>query len=314
MTTGPNAALRRAVESVVEQDYRPLELVIYGNGASVDSFEGPHEADVPVRLGSSGANLGVAGGRNAAARLATGDILLFIDDDAVLLEGSLRRAVDAIRSSSAVGAVAFRIVDPDLGTPALWYYAYDPAVWSGRPFEASSVIGCGNLIRRDCFERLGGFWDGYFRELEEIELSWRLLDAGWKIRYEPEAVVKHSDRTHGEHFSHLLASNLMMFWRLFPLPLALRQSAFMLSYFLVKAVRLGRLGELTRGIALAAAGARRVARERFPLSAPTVRYLRRVHACQSFGKRLQWSLRPLPPPRPFGDQPVAVGGSFRPER
>ena len=45
-------------------------------------------------------------------------------------------------------------------------------------------------------------------------------------------------------------------------------------------------------------------RERSPLNRETVRYLRRIHACQGPGKRLRWSLRPLAPPPPSGVQPL----------
>jgi GT2 family glycosyltransferase len=267
------------------------------------------EVDVPapdglaVRRGSGATNLGVAGGRNAAAKLATGDLLLFLDDDAVLRPGAVRHAVDALTAADRIGAVAFNVVDPATGEAALWYHPYAASEWSTRGFEASTVIGCGHLVRREVFEALGGYWDGFFREMEEVDFSWRLLDAGWAIRYEPLAVVEHVERTEA-HFAQSLASNLLMTWRLLPAGLALRHTTFLLSLFTVRALRRGSLGSLADGLRRAAALAPRSRRERSPLNRATVRYLRQVHACQGPGKRLRWSLRPLAPPPPSGAQPL----------
>jgi GT2 family glycosyltransferase len=296
-------ALGRAIRSVLEQDHPVHELVLLGNGAAIELPPLAQDAGLAVVTGTSKSNLGVAGGRNAAARLASGDLLLFLDDDAVVRRGSLRRAVAAIESPG-VGAVAFNVVDPASGRPALWYHPYDLSTWSGRAFEAYTVIGCGHLVRRNCFEELGGLWDGYFRELEELDMSWRLLDGGWTIRYEPDAVVEHPERT-AKHFRHSVASNLLMTWRLMPAALAFRQTAFLLSLFAARAVRNREVAEFVGALGQALRGARRLARERSPLGQPTVDYLRRVYACQGPGKRLRWSLRPLPPPPPFGGQPGA---------
>jgi GT2 family glycosyltransferase len=303
--TDGRRGLARAVASVLAQEHRPLELVLFGNGGPLSPPV--DRGDVAVRSGHSPENLGVAGGRNAAARLAGGDVLVFLDDDAVLAAGALSAAVDVLARDPAVGAVAFNVVDPETGRAAMWYHPYDPAEWMRRPFEAMTVIGCGHAVRRECFDALGGFWEGYFREMEEVDFSWRLLDAGRVIRYEPAARVEHPERT-ARHLRHSVRSNLLMAWRLLPLPLALRQIAVKALIFAYRGARHGELGDCVRGFAEAlrrAPGAGRRA-----LAPETVAYLRRVHAPQGPGKRLQWSLRPVAAPPPFGAQPGAASASW----
>ena len=285
-----SAALARAIESVVAQDYRPLEIVLLGNGGPLEEPELPADADVSLRLGTTADNLGVAGGRNAAARLATGDWLLFLDDDAILRPGAAAAAVAATRSGEA-GAVAFRVIDPDTDATAVWFYPQDAAEYGELAFDVPSVVGGGNLIRRDLFEQLDGFWEGYFREMEEIDFSWRLLDAGWRIRYEPGAAIEHPERTK-RLYRYAVPSNVLMLWRLLPAPLALRQTAVKLPLFAFRAVRFGELGDFLRGMAALVRGAPRVLRERHVLGSPTIAHLRALHASGGFGKRLQWSLRP----------------------
>lgn len=302
ITHRDDPALPASVASVVEQDHRPLELVVFGNGRAVQDLTVPDEPGLTLRLASADENLGVARGRNAAARLATGEFLVFLDDHVVLRPGSIRRAIAAAESSPDVAAVAFRIVDPESGAPRLWYYPQDPHEWGGRPFEASNLVGGGHMLRRERFEEVGRLWDGFFFGEEEIDLSWRLLDAGWTILYEPGAAIEHPERLRRSR--HSLSSNLLMYWRLLPTGPALRQTLFLVGLTAIRAVRYGEPGALFGGLRDALALAPRAFRTRSPLRRETVDYLRKANACQSAGKRLQWSLRPLPPPPPFGGQPA----------
>jgi GT2 family glycosyltransferase len=220
----------------------------------------------------------------------------------VLEPGALRAGLELLTATPRTGAVAFNVVDPESGHPALWFHPFDRNPWSQRSFEAITVIGCGHLVRRDAFEALGGFWDGYFREMEEVDLSWRLIDAGWSVQYEPRAVVRHAERTQ-RHTRFSVASNLKLTWRLLPLPLALRQTAFLGALFTVRAARHGEGRELLAGLRDVLSDVRRLARERAVLQPATVRYLRQAHAPQGLGKRLKWALRPLEAPEPTGGQP-----------
>jgi len=302
-------SLAAAISSVLAQDHRPLEMILFANGAAVDVDALPHDDGVPVRTGGSPHNLGVAGGRNAAARLAGGEHLLFVDDDAVLHEGAITAAVGRLEASPEVGAVAFRIVDPSSGRPTLWYHPYDREQFTRRDFEASTVIGCAAMFRRHAFDALGGFWDGYFRDFEEVDLSWRLIDAGWTIRYEPGAVVEHIDRL--LHTEPSTRSNLLAVWRLLPPGLMVRQTVVKLCVFAVRAAANRQLRQFASGVVGAVRLAPRARRERSVLSEATIAYLRRVHAPQGYGKRLQWSLRPLAPPAPRGGQPASAGDASR---
>jgi GT2 family glycosyltransferase len=285
----PSSELEGAIASVIAQQPRPTELVLFGNGCEIVPPNGLPE-DLHVVSASSPVNLGVARGRNAATSKATGDYLLFVDDDAILLDGSVDAAVQLLDDDPRVGAVAFAIRDPRTHRPALWYYADPPELAAERRFDAPWLIGCANLIRRDLFLRLNGFWEGYFRELEEIDLSWRILSSGHRILYEPLAKAEHEERS-SRHTRYSLASNLMVAWRLLPIRLALRQSAFFLALFSARAIRYREPLDVLAGLWDFARRLPRVLRERDPLDRATVAYLRSVYSRQGLGKRLRWSLR-----------------------
>jgi GT2 family glycosyltransferase len=129
--------------------------------------------------------------RNAGARAATADVLLFLDADCVPRPGWS----EAMRRAIAEGA--------DLaGGPIEWRTSEQPnaverfdALWRLRPARAIAEgwTGTGNLaIRRDLFERLGGFDPSFVHAGEDVDLSRRAVAAGARLVLAEDAVVSHA--------------------------------------------------------------------------------------------------------------------------
>lgn len=57
--------------------------------------------------------------------------------------------------------------------------------------EVDWLSGCALLLRRTAFDEVGGFDPGYWMYVEDVDLGYRLREAGWRIRYEPAAQVTH---------------------------------------------------------------------------------------------------------------------------
>jgi len=207
-------ALAAALASLVAQAHRPLELVLFGNGAPLPAPEWVREHGVTLVTGSSERNLGVAGGRNAASALATGDALLFLDDDAVVDERLAGELVAIMRDDPGVGLAtpkAYRF-----GTRDVIASAGGMQVRLGRgsitdigagardvgQFEKSgtveSCVGFTVLARWEALERCQGFDERYNPYgWEEVDLSLRIREAGYTIKYAPTAVCWHAGGTPG---------------------------------------------------------------------------------------------------------------------
>ncbi|HEX5191216.1 MAG TPA: mycofactocin biosynthesis glycosyltransferase MftF [Solirubrobacteraceae bacterium] len=142
---------------------------------------------------------GPAQARNDGAAASSAPLLAFVDSDvrtsAEWLAGLLGHFADP-----AVAAVAPRVVVPP-GTGALSAYE---AVRSPLDLgDAPGPVGPGRrpafvpaaalVVRREAFERLGGF-DPALRVGEDVDLVWRLAAAGWTVRYEPSVKVSHPHR------------------------------------------------------------------------------------------------------------------------
>lgn len=133
--------------------------------------------------------------RNAGARRASGEWLLFLDADCRPPENLLERFFDpppadtvAIVAGELVGdedqdAIAARWARSRRGRIASHHL--DPG-----PFPAG--VTANMLIRRLAFESVGGFEDRV-RSDADVELCWRLQEAGWGFLYRPEALVVHRD-------------------------------------------------------------------------------------------------------------------------
>jgi len=177
MGTRPES-LARAVDSVLAQERVSLDVVVVGNGWE------PAGLPAGVRPVALPENLGTAAGRNAGVPHVSGEFLLFLDDDAALATPDfLARATGLMTAEPSIGVVQPRPVDPATGaTPR----SFIPRLRVGDPARSSDLAALWEgavVIRRATFERNGGWPEQYGYQHEGIELAWRTVDAGYRVRY-----------------------------------------------------------------------------------------------------------------------------------
>lgn len=185
MGTRPHE-LSRAIDSVLAQRDVDLDVVVVGNGWEPEG--------VPTGVGTLGlsANLGIPAGRNAGARVVTGDLLLFLDDDAWLPDPDfLATVARRFAADPRLGLVQPRVVDPSGATaPGRWV----PRLRSGDPATpgpATSLWEGATVIRRAAFDAAGGWPEEFFYAHEGIDLVWRVWDVGYIAWYAGDLVVHH---------------------------------------------------------------------------------------------------------------------------
>jgi len=229
LTTGRRpAALERAVASLGSAG-APADVTILSNGGE------PVKEDSFKYLRSE-QNLGVPGGRDFAFKAVGGDLVGFLDDDAEL-RGDLQRIVDEFAADPELGAVALRLVDEHGETsrrhvPRAGHS--DPAL-SG---EVTYFLGGACVLRRQAYEQVGGYFVELFYGHEEIELSWRLIDAGWRIRYLADVEVFHPRTEISRHADGWALTGRNRVWiarRSLPWPVAISHVVFWLFLGTVRA-------------------------------------------------------------------------------
>lgn len=199
--------LRRCLESC--RRYAPGAAVVVVDNASADASAEMVRADfAEVRLIARGDNAGFARAADEGAHFAAGPYILFLNPDAYLHEGCLERlaAVMAARPRTAVAAP--RISDPEgklestlRDEPGAFNLLREhlPLLKNGtarfsphdRPRRADWIVGAALLVRREAFERIGGFDPSIDLYYEDADLCLRLGDAGYEIWFEPAAAVTH---------------------------------------------------------------------------------------------------------------------------
>lgn len=135
--------------------------------------------------------------RNAGARRARADWLLFLDADCTAPAGLLDRFF-AVPVGDEVGALAGAVRPaPAAGAGVAARYAtarsfLDLDAHLAHPYLPRAAAA-NLLVRRSAFEAIGGFCEGV-RAAEDTDLCWRLQRAGWRLEGRPEAAVEHRYR------------------------------------------------------------------------------------------------------------------------
>ena len=167
-------------------------------------------------------NVGIPAGRNIGAAAADARLIMFLDDDAEILDpGLLAAVVERFRADPRLGAMSMRLVDEN----GLTQQRHVPRLGSGSVERSGPVtyfVGAACVVRAATFHEVDGFDPRFFYSMEESDLSWRLLDAGWTIWYSADLKAFHPRTAPSRHpgYARLTARNrLWMAWRSLPGPL-----------------------------------------------------------------------------------------------
>jgi glycosyltransferase involved in cell wall biosynthesis len=174
-TRNRSSDLARALQSTLAQDVA-MEVLVIDDGSTDGTAEMVRDEFPSVRVERSAESHGLIVQRNRAARLANGDVIISIDDDAVFT--SPRTVGQTLRefSDARIGAVAipFRNADRE----EILQRAPDAEqIWLTDRF-----IGTAHALRRDVFLKCGGYRDFFVHQGEEGDFCLRMLNAGFVVR------------------------------------------------------------------------------------------------------------------------------------
>ena len=195
------------------------EVIIVDNASTDGSAEAAERACSYARVLRNSENRGFAAAANQAAKLARGQILLFLNPDTELKPGALDRVWHFLHERPWVGACGLRLIDSEgklirscRRFPSLWtvtcealglsqlfprtrlFGSYDLGWWAydrSRPIDW--VSGAALAITRRAWELVGPFDEGFFIYAEELDWLRRLRRAQLECWYVHDAVVSHRD-------------------------------------------------------------------------------------------------------------------------
>ncbi len=196
------------IDSFRRYEIYPYEIIVVDNG-SRNSEADKIKLYYPEVKVVQNTNTGFAGGNNAGIKVAKGNYLFFLNNDTVIKGPILETLIHRLEADSKNGGVS----------PMLKYnYSPDIIQYAGfTPFsritlrnaaigfnekdqpryrtacETASLHGAAMMVRRDVLQRAGFMTEIYFLFYEEFDWSAQIRRAGYKLWYEPSAIVYHKE-------------------------------------------------------------------------------------------------------------------------
>jgi GT2 family glycosyltransferase/radical SAM superfamily enzyme YgiQ (UPF0313 family) len=203
------------------------EIIVVDNGSSNETGEYLHSLADQATVLSNHENMGFAKACNQGAKAASSKYLLFLNNDTEPQPGWLEPLLNTAEQDSGIAAVGGKLIFPD-GTIqhagvliADDRVTPDPLVgkhiYYGFPADDSSanvtrgyqvLTAACLLVRRDAFETVQGFDEGYWNGYEDVDLCFKLGQKGWKLIYQPASVVVHHESKSGSERFTKAAQNI----------------------------------------------------------------------------------------------------------
>jgi len=230
---------RECLAALVEHTRDDLyEVIIVDNGSTDDTADLLAGLSGDVTIISNPQNRGFAAACNQGAAAARADVVLLLNNDVIVTEGWLEPLLEVLDLHHDVGAVGSLLLYPDgkvqhagvlladtVNCPLEAMNAFrgaqrldSSAISTPRNYQA--VTGALMAIRTRAFAEAGGFDEGYWNGLEDVDLCLQLGRAGWKVAYEPRSVAVHLESQSGPERFSKVTENVIRFTERW-LPLAL---------------------------------------------------------------------------------------------
>jgi len=208
-----------------------VEVFVVNNDCSADLSSVQTLRKAAVQTIQNGANVGFGTAANIGFRESKGEFLLLLNPDVVVGPGAVTLLLEAIQARPDVGIALPQLRNPDgsLQYSCRRFYTWD-ALWMRRgPWrrrlashpavrrhlmqdwdhaslsEVDWGLGAAMLVRRRAVPGPQLFDERFFLYFEDVDLCWRLRRAGWKVVYNPAAVMIHQHRRDSAKAGALLA-------------------------------------------------------------------------------------------------------------
>ncbi len=212
------SVLSDCIESIEENPAsEPFEVVLVDNASSDKTVEFVRNKFPYVVVMANSRNLGFAAANNQGIERSQGECILLLNPDTIVHSGSLDILIEFMDENEDVGICGPQLLNQD-GTiqssvrcfptfrgalyrhTAIKYlglFKNEYKKWLMKSFDhktkmdVDQVMGAALLIRRSIIEDIGTMDEQFFMYYEEVDLCYRLKQAGWRVVFLPEATITH---------------------------------------------------------------------------------------------------------------------------
>ena len=204
--------LIECINSLTKSTFKNIEIIVVDNASSDSSCDDLINNFSDIIIEKSDINLGYAGGCNLGSQIATGEYLLFLNNDTVVDEYCIEKLVSKLEQDKNIASVQPKIIN--INNQLYFDYAgasggfidylvfpftrgrifntieKDSAQYNN-PIKIFWASGAGFLTRRDIFKKVSGFDDDLFAHMEEIDYHWKCHLIKSEVWVSPEAILYH---------------------------------------------------------------------------------------------------------------------------
>ena len=201
-----------------------------------------------------GRNIGVPAGRNLGMRLGKSDFIFCLDNDAIFeSNNALEIAIKKFSEEGKIAIIGFRI--DNFFTRRLDHtsWAYPKSLMSkcDELFLTTRFCGAGHAIRRSALEKTSYYDEALFFYWEELDLSYQIINLGYKICYYPAVVILHKLSSEGrvgwgeDRFYYLVRNAIYLNWKYYR---SILSQTYLTFGYMLKGSFNGLIIQTTRGI------------------------------------------------------------------
>lgn len=204
--------LEKFLPYVYNSTYPNIEFVVGDNASTDDSVAFVSTHYPTIRVITNTQNLGFAGGYNEVLRQIDADYYVLLNSDVEVTPDWIQPVVDLLENQPDMAAAQPKVRSfhqrdqfEHAGAGGGYLDVYGFPFCRGRILHATEkdvgqyddtqevfwATGAALFIKRRCWEAVEGFDTDFFAHMEEVDLSWRLKLAGYRIGYCPQSVVYH---------------------------------------------------------------------------------------------------------------------------
>lgn len=202
-TYNEEKGIRQCIESIFANTYPPYEVIVADGGSADKTVEiakaaGAVVFDNPQRTAASGRNVGIS--------KASGDIIAFTDGDNYVDEKWIESIIKSFENDSDLDGIGGKVVPAppankveefwgNLWLRTIMVFGDDEFIVDKKSLR-NSFITANCAYKKDLLQRIKGFDEWYGNNAEDVDLMWRAMDSGAKLKYIPDAIViAHSPTT-----------------------------------------------------------------------------------------------------------------------
>lgn len=202
--------INECISSILKNVYLNYEIIVVDNGSTDNTLnylkETFSEELVKIKFVVLDRNYGPARARNEGVKVARGQYLAFLDSDTEVEKNWIGEALKCFEKNKKVAALQCKLLlmsnrncydyaGEYLGSlgfliPVASYGEEDHGQYDSS-LKILAAKSAGMFIKKDVFDKIGGFDEDYFIFLEETDLGWRCWLAGYEVIFCPQSIVYH---------------------------------------------------------------------------------------------------------------------------